>query len=56
MPTPPRYLVLPAAGLGTRMRPVNSLVPKELLPLGGKPVIQYALDEAVNVNIHEIPS
>lgn len=36
-------LVVPAAGLGTRMRHVLPGVPKELLPIGGKPAIQHAL-------------
>jgi len=47
-------LVLPAAGLGKRMRSVNSELPKELLPLGDVPVIHYAFEEAVNANIRDV--
>lgn len=36
--------VIPAAGLGTRLRPLTTDTPKELLPIGGKPMIQYALE------------
>jgi UTP--glucose-1-phosphate uridylyltransferase len=52
--TPIRKAVIPAAGLGTRMRPVSKVVPKELLPLGCKPIIQYAIEEAVASGIEEI--
>ena len=38
--TEPRYLVIPAAGLGTRMRGVDPDLPKELLPVGDKRAIQ----------------
>lgn len=50
----PRYLIIPAAGLGTRMRAVNSDVPKELLPVGYKPAIQYAVEEGVSAGIINI--
>jgi UTP--glucose-1-phosphate uridylyltransferase len=43
--------VIPAAGLGTRMLPETKAVPKELLPVGGKPAIQWALDEAREAGI-----
>ncbi len=45
--------LIPAAGLGTRLRPLTKAVPKELLPLGGKPVIQWALEEAAAAGITE---
>ena len=38
--------VIPAAGFGTRMLPFAKAVPKELIPLVDKPVIQYVLEEA----------
>jgi UTP--glucose-1-phosphate uridylyltransferase len=46
-----RTAVLPAAGFGTRMLPETLAVPKELLPVGGKPAIQWALDEASDAGI-----
>jgi len=52
--TPIRKAVIPAAGLGTRMLPVSKVVPKELLPVGGKPLIQYAIEEAIASGIEEI--
>ncbi|MEN8264889.1 MAG: sugar phosphate nucleotidyltransferase [Nitrospirota bacterium] len=53
-PDEPRYLIIPAAGLGTRMRVVNPDLPKELLPVGHKPAIQYAVDEGVSAGINNI--
>ncbi len=47
----PRVLVIPAAGLGTRMKPVSTQLPKELLPLGTKPAIQFALEEGIDAGI-----
>lgn len=41
----PPVAVIPAAGLGTRMRPASAAVPKELLPVGGRPAIDWILDE-----------
>ena len=42
-----RKAVFPVAGLGTRFLPVTKTVPKEMLPIIDKPLIQYAVDEAV---------
>lgn len=50
----PEFLILPAAGLGTRMKSVERELPKELLPLGNKPAIQYAIDEALDAGIEHI--
>lgn len=47
-------VVIPAAGLGSRFLPVTSIVPKELLPLGTKPLIQHAVEEAERAGFDEI--
>ena len=46
--------VIPAAGFGTRMLPFTKAVPKELIPLVDKPVIQYVVEEAVSAGIEDI--
>ena len=46
--------VLPAAGLGTRFLPASKATPKEMLPIIDKPLIQYAVEEAVSIGINEI--
>ncbi|MCL2843194.1 MAG: UTP--glucose-1-phosphate uridylyltransferase GalU [Oscillospiraceae bacterium] len=46
--------VIPAAGFGTRMLPATKTVPKEMLPLLDKPVIQYIIEEAVAAGIEDI--
>ncbi|MDY7001529.1 MAG: sugar phosphate nucleotidyltransferase [Thermodesulfobacteriota bacterium] len=52
--SPLRHIVIPAAGLGSRMRKVSPKTPKELLPVAGRPAIQYAVDEAVSAGILSI--
>lgn len=55
MPTPPiRTAVIPCAGAGTRMRPATRAVPKPLLPVIDKPVIQYVVEEAVAAGIERV--
>lgn len=49
-----RKAVIPAAGYGTRFLPISKAVPKEMLPLVDKPVIQYVVEEAVNSGITDI--
>jgi UTP-glucose-1-phosphate uridylyltransferase len=49
-----RRVIIPAAGLGTRLRPLTLAVPKELLPAGGAPMIGRAVWEAVEAGIHEV--
>lgn len=46
--------MIPAAGLGTRLRPVTRFVPKELLPIGTRPMIQWCLTEAIDGGFEEI--
>ena len=48
------HAVIPVAGFGTRMLPLSKAVPKELLPLGNKPAIQYVIEEAVASGIKNI--
>ena len=48
LPNPVRTVVVPAAGWGTRFLPATKSVPKELLPIIDKPVIQYGLEEALD--------
>lgn len=50
----PTHLVIPAAGLGTRMRPVSRSVPKELLPLDGRPPLQFAIEEGLSIGLRDI--
>ncbi|MFQ3235845.1 MAG: UTP--glucose-1-phosphate uridylyltransferase [Paraglaciecola sp.] len=46
--------VIPVAGLGTRMLPATKAIPKEMLPVVDKPLIQYVVAECVNAGIKEI--
>ena len=46
-----RKVVLPVAGLGTRFLPATKVIPKEMLTVVDKPVIQYAVEEAVEAGI-----
>lgn len=45
--------VIPVAGFGTRFLPITKTVPKELLPVINKPVLQYIIEEAVEAGINE---
>lgn len=45
--------VFPVAGLGTRFHPITKTIPKEMLPIGSRPIIQYILEEAVRAGIEE---
>jgi UTP--glucose-1-phosphate uridylyltransferase len=49
-----RKAVFPAAGLGTRFLPATKAQPKEMLPLVDKPIIQYAVEEAVNSGVENL--
>jgi UTP--glucose-1-phosphate uridylyltransferase len=50
---PVRKAVLPVAGLGTRFLPATKAVPKEMLPVVDKPVVQYAVEEAQEAGIEQ---
>ena len=49
-----RTAVFPAAGLGTRFLPATKTMPKEMLPLVDRPIIQYAVEEAVASGIEQV--
>lgn len=49
-----RKAVIPAAGFGTRFLPQTKAMPKEMLPIVDKPIVQYIVEELVNVGIEEI--
>ncbi|MES2207038.1 MAG: UTP--glucose-1-phosphate uridylyltransferase GalU [Pseudomonadota bacterium] len=49
-----RKAVFPVAGLGTRFLPATKASPKEMLPVVDKPLIQYAVEEAVAAGIHDL--
>ena len=46
--------IIPVAGLGTRMLPVTKAVPKEMLPILNKPIIQYIVEEVIYAGFKEI--
>jgi len=48
-----KQAIIPLAGLGTRMLPLTSVMPKELLPINGKPNLQYILDECIEAGVKE---
>ncbi|MBE7493460.1 MAG: UTP--glucose-1-phosphate uridylyltransferase GalU [Verrucomicrobiaceae bacterium] len=54
MSAPVRKAVIPAAGHGTRFLPISKAVPKEMLPVVDKPVIQYVVEEAAASGITDI--
>ena len=49
-----KQAIIPLAGLGTRLLPLTSVFAKELLPINGKPGIEYILDECIEAGIKEI--
>ena len=49
-----KQAIIPLAGLGTRLLPLTSVFAKELLPIYGKPGIEYILDECIEAGIKEI--
>lgn len=51
---PVKVAVVPCAGLGTRMLPLTRVVPKELLPLGPKPLIEHAMSELGEAGIEKV--
>jgi UTP--glucose-1-phosphate uridylyltransferase len=49
-----RKAVIPAAGMGTRVQTLTNGLPKEMLPIGGRPMISYAIQEAALCHLDEI--
>jgi len=49
-----KQAIIPLAGQGTRLLPLTSVFPKELLPINGKPGLEYILDECIGAGIKEI--
>ena len=49
-----KQAIIPLAGLGTRLLPLTSIFAKELLPINGKPGLEYILDECIDAGIKEI--
>ena len=47
-------MVIPVAGLGTRVLPASKVIPKEMLTVVDKPVIQYVIEEAIAAGFTEI--
>ena len=49
-----KQAIIPLAGHGTRLLPLTSVTPKELLPINGKPGLEYILDECIQAGIKDI--
>jgi len=49
-----KQAIIPLAGLGTRLLPLTSVFAKELLPINGKPGIEYIIEECIDAGIKEI--
>ena len=47
-------VVIPVAGLGTRLLPATKSQPKEMLPVGRKPVVQYVVEEVIDQGLSKI--
>ena len=49
-----KQAIIPLAGLGTRLLPLTSIFAKELLPINGKPGLEYILYECIDAGINDI--
>ena len=49
-----RQAIIPLAGQGTRLLPLTGVIPKELLPINGRPGLEYIIDECIQAGIKEI--
>ena len=48
-----KQAIIPLAGLGTRLLPLTSVIPKELLPINGRPNLEYIMEECIEAGIKE---
>jgi UTP--glucose-1-phosphate uridylyltransferase len=48
-----KQAIIPLAGLGTRLLPLTSIMPKELLPINGKPNLEYIMDECIEAGVKQ---
>ena len=48
-----KQAIIPLAGLGTRMLPLTSVMPKELMPINGKPNLEFILEECIDAGINQ---
>jgi UTP--glucose-1-phosphate uridylyltransferase len=48
-----KQAIIPLAGLGTRLLPLTSVFAKELLPINGKPAIEYIIEECIEAGIKD---
>ena len=48
-----KQAIIPLAGLGTRLLPLTSVIPKELLPINGKPNLEYILEECLDAGVRQ---
>ena len=48
-----KQAIIPLAGLGTRLLPLTNVIPKELMPINGKPNLEYIIEEFISVGIKE---
>ena len=49
-----KQAIIPLAGLGTRLLPLSSVIPKELLPINGKPNLEYIMEECIQAGIKKL--
>ena len=49
-----KQAIIPLAGLGTRLLPLTSVIPKELLPINGKTNLEYILEECIDAGIRNL--
>ena len=48
-----KQAIIPLAGLGTRLLPLTTVTPKELLPINGKPNLEYILEECLEAGVKQ---